>query len=221
MACGTSYYAGLVAKYWFEQIARLPVEIDIASEFRYRTPPMEIGGLSLFISQSGETIDTLAALEYAKSQQQHILSIVNVPESSISRASDVTLLTKAGPEIGVASTKAFTTQLVVLGYLTIHVALKRGHIDEAQAMQYRHDIQGAVQGISEALTKEADIEKLAHKVVKAREGFLGIGNRFFKNVIEGGHNHNRYGFINKRDGSMLHLTSGISFGVDVGNLFEL
>ncbi|MEB3701428.1 Glutamine--fructose-6-phosphate aminotransferase [Candidatus Bealeia paramacronuclearis] len=176
VACGTSYYAGLVAKYWFEQIARLPVEIDIASEFRYRTPPMETGGLSLFISQSGETIDTLAALEYAKSQGQHILSIVNVPESSISRASDVTLLTKAGPEIGVASTKAFTTQLVVLSYLAISIALKRGQITDEKAMQYRHDVQGVAQGIELALLKESEIEKLAHKMVKARDIlYLGRG----------------------------------------------
>lgn len=179
VACGTSYYAGLVAKYWFEQIARLPVEIDIASEFRYRNPPMEKDGLSLFISQSGETIDTLAALEYAKSQQQHILSIVNVPESSISRVSDVTLLTKAGPEIGVASTKAFTTQLVVLGYLAIHIALKRGYLSEDQAMQYRHDLQGVAQGIEVALAREGEIEKLAHKVSKARDVlYLGRGVSF-------------------------------------------
>ena len=113
-ACGTAYYAGLVAKYWFESIARLPVEIDVASEFRYRAAPMPEGGLALFVSQSGETMDTLEALRYCRRSGQHIMSIVNVPESSIARESDTVLATHAGPEIGVASTKAFTTQLTVL-----------------------------------------------------------------------------------------------------------
>ena len=114
VACGTASYAGEVAKYWFEQVARLPVEVDIASEFRYRTPPMPDGGIALFVSQSGETADTLAALQYAKSQGQKIVSVVNVPESTIARASDVVLPTHAGPEVGVASTKAFTCQLLSL-----------------------------------------------------------------------------------------------------------
>ncbi|MDH3703636.1 MAG: glutamine--fructose-6-phosphate transaminase (isomerizing), partial [Alphaproteobacteria bacterium] len=109
-ACGTAYYAGLVGKYWIEQCARLPVEVDVASEFRYRNLPMTPNGLSIFISQSGETMDTLSALRYAASQDQHIVSVVNVPESTIARESDGVLPTLAGPEIGVASTKAFTTQ---------------------------------------------------------------------------------------------------------------
>jgi glucosamine--fructose-6-phosphate aminotransferase (isomerizing) len=124
-ACGTAYLAGLVAKYWFEQVAHQPVEVDIASEFRYREAPMPDGGLSLFISQSGETIDTLAALHYARDAGQHLLSVVNVPESAIERASDAVLHTLAGPEIGVASTKAFTTQLAVLACLVMATARAR------------------------------------------------------------------------------------------------
>src|SRR2546423_6870653 len=113
-AWGTAYYAGMIAKYWFERFARLPVEIDVASEFRYREAPLPEGGLAIFVSQSGETADTLAALRYARSQGQRILSIVNVPDSSIARESDAVIQTLAGPEIGVASTKAFTTQLTGL-----------------------------------------------------------------------------------------------------------
>ena len=113
-ACGTAYYAGLVAKYWFERFARLPVEIDVASEFRYREAPLSANGLAIFVSQSGETADTLATLRYAKAHKQHIISVVNVPSSTIARESDVVLPTLAGPEIGVASTKAFTCQLAVL-----------------------------------------------------------------------------------------------------------
>ena len=125
VACGTASYAGLVAKYWFEQLAKLPVEIDIASEFRYREAPMPKGGVTIVVSQSGETADTLAALHYAKSQGQKILSIVNVAQSSIARASDVVVPTMAGPEIGVASTKAFTTQLTVLLCLALSAAQAR------------------------------------------------------------------------------------------------
>ena len=128
-ACGTAFYAGMVAKYWFEQVARQPVEADIASEFRYREAPMPDKGLSLFISQSGETIDTLEALRYAKRCGQKILSLVNVAESAIARESDAILQTLAGPEIGVASTKAFTTQLTVLACLALATARARGAID--------------------------------------------------------------------------------------------
>ena len=111
-ACGTSYYAGLVARYWIESLAGVPGEIDVASEFRYRTPPLAEGGVALFISQSGETADTLAALRFAKEKGQHIVAVVNVPESTMAREADIMLPTHAGPEIGVASTKTFTTQLV-------------------------------------------------------------------------------------------------------------
>ena len=114
IACGTAYHACIVAKYWLERIARISVEIDIASEFRYRAPAMPRGGAAIFVSQSGETADTLAALRYAKAQAQKIIAVVNQPESSIAREADVVLPTLAGPEIGVASTKAFTTQLAVL-----------------------------------------------------------------------------------------------------------
>ncbi|MGQ0676246.1 MAG: glutamine--fructose-6-phosphate transaminase (isomerizing), partial [Rhodospirillales bacterium] len=130
IACGTASYAALVAKYWFERIARLPVEVDVASEFRYREAPMPSGGVALFVSQSGETADTLAALRYAKAQGQRVLSVVNVPTSTIARESDVVLPTVAGPEIGVASTKAFTTQLTVLAALAIATARARGTIDK-------------------------------------------------------------------------------------------
>jgi len=131
-ACGTAYYAGLVAKYWFEQFARIPVEIDVASEFRYREAPMPEGGVAIFVSQSGETMDTLSALRYAKSQGQYIISVVNVPESSIARESDAVLQTHAGPEIGVASTKAFTTQMTMLACLAIEAARVRGGISAAK-----------------------------------------------------------------------------------------
>ena len=125
-ACGTAYYAGLVAKYWFERFARLPVEIDVASEFRYREAPMSPGGLAVFVSQSGETADTLATLRYAKEHKQHVVAVVNVPTSTIARESDVVMPTLAGPEIGVASTKAFTCQLAVLACLAIAAGRARG-----------------------------------------------------------------------------------------------
>src|SRR6516225_4836339 len=128
IACGTAYHACVVAKYWLERIARLSVEIDIASEFRYRAPAMPKGGAAIFVSQSGETADTLAALRYAKAQDQKIIAIVNQPESSIAREADVVLPTLAGPEIGVASTKAFTTQLAVLASFTVALARARGAI---------------------------------------------------------------------------------------------
>src|SRR5262249_11287207 len=125
-ACGTAYYAGLVAKYWLERFARLPVEIDIASEFRYREAPLHKGDLAVFVSQSGETVDTLASLRYAREHDQHVLSIVNMQGSSIARESDVVLPTLAGPEIGVASTKAFTCQLAALACLAIAAGRARG-----------------------------------------------------------------------------------------------
>src|SRR5262249_43773727 len=124
-----AYLAGFVAKYWFEQIARLPVEIDVASEFRYREAPMPKDGITIVISQSGETADTLAAMRYAKAEGNRIIAVVNAPESTIARESDVVLQTLAGPEIGVASTKAFTTQLTVLATLAIAAARARGAID--------------------------------------------------------------------------------------------
>jgi glucosamine--fructose-6-phosphate aminotransferase (isomerizing) len=128
VACGTSFYAGMVAKYWFETFARVPVDIDVASEFRYRDPVLQPGGLALFISQSGETADTLAALRHCKANEQTIAVVVNVPTSSMAREADLLLPTHAGPEIGVASTKAFTCQLAVLAALAAHLALKKGKL---------------------------------------------------------------------------------------------
>ena len=131
-ACGSAFYAGLVGRYWFESIARIPVDADVASEFRYRAPPMQQGGLGVMVSQSGETADTLAALRYQKSQGQHVLSVVNVRESSMARVSDAVLHTIAGPEIGVASTKVFTAQLAMLACLALACGRARGTLTAAQ-----------------------------------------------------------------------------------------
>ena len=179
IACGTASYAAMVAKYWLEQIARINVEIDVASEFRYREAPMPEGGLALFISQSGETADTLAALRYAKAQGQTILSVVNVPESTIARESDAVLPTLAGPEIGVASTKAFTTQLTVLACLSIAVAKARKAIDgkqEAELCAALAEIPGRA---AEVLRHDDAIAALAHNIVEARDVlYLGRGAAF-------------------------------------------
>jgi glutamine---fructose-6-phosphate transaminase (isomerizing) len=176
IACGTSYYAGMVAKYWFEQIARIPTEIDIASEFRYREAPMREGGMALFISQSGETADTLAALRYAKSQDQHIVSIVNVPESTISRESDLVLQTHAGPEIGVASTKAFTTQLTVLACLAIATARTRGAIDEQAEAVLAASLTEVPSRAAEVLNNDEKLRDLAAEIMDASDVlYLGRG----------------------------------------------
>ncbi len=175
-ACGTAYYAGLVGKYWLERYARIPVEIDVASEFRYREPPLPKGGLALFISQSGETADTLATLRYCKSQGQRIASIVNVRTSSIARESDVVLPTLAGPEIGVASTKAFTCQLSVLACVAIALGRARGTITEAQERELTRALSEIPRHISTLLRSEAAFEKLAHDLSKARDVlYLGRG----------------------------------------------
>ena len=179
VACGTACLAGLVAKSWLEQIARVPVEVDIGSEFRYREPPMPKGGLALFVSQSGETADTLAALRYARSQGQHIVSVVNVPESTIARESDAVLATHAGPEIGVASTKAFTAQLVVLACFALAVAKARGTLPEAQ-------IQSAVKAlvelpacVAEVLRGEEAIAHVCNGLAKARDVlYIGRGSTY-------------------------------------------
>ncbi len=176
IACGTSYYACLVAKYWLEQVARMPTEVDIASEFRYREGVMPEGGVALFISQSGETIDTLAALRYARSQGQKIISVVNVPESAIARESDAVLQTYAGPEIGVASTKAFTTQLTVLACLTLALAHARGTIDDAE----RGRLVGALTEVparaAEVLNHDDHLAAIARDVAEARDVlYLGRG----------------------------------------------
>jgi glucosamine--fructose-6-phosphate aminotransferase (isomerizing) len=175
-ACGTAFYAGLTAKYWFEQIARLPVEADIASEFRYREAPMPEGGVALFISQSGETIDTLSALRYAKSQGQRILSVVNQPESVIARESDAVLPTIAGPEIGVASTKAFSTQLTVLACLTIAAARARGAIDAVREAELSSALTEVPARCAEVLNHDEAIQAIAHELAEARDVlYLGRG----------------------------------------------
>ena len=178
-ACGTAYYAGLTAKYWFEKLARLPVEIDVASEFRYREAPMPENGLALFITQSGETADTLACLRYAKQEGQKILSVVNVPTSTIARESDAVAPTLAGPEIGVASTKAFTCQLTALACLALAAARGRGTLtseDEARHVQSLIALPGL---IAKALELEPEIEKLARELSKARDVlYLGRGTSY-------------------------------------------
>ncbi|MCJ2077314.1 glutamine--fructose-6-phosphate transaminase (isomerizing) [Methylobacterium sp. E-016] len=176
IACGTAYYAGLVAKYWFEQLARLPVEVDVASEFRYREAPLGPGDASLVISQSGETADTLAGLRYAKAQGCPVLAVLNVPTSTIAREADAVLPTLAGPEIGVASTKAFTCQLMVLLCLAIAAGRARGALDEA-AERRLVDALVTVPGLlAEAVTREGEIEALAREVAKARDVlYLGRG----------------------------------------------
>jgi glucosamine--fructose-6-phosphate aminotransferase (isomerizing) len=175
-ACGTAYYAGLVGKYWLERYARIPVEIDVASEFRYREPPLPKGGLSLFVSQSGETADTLATLRYCKSQGQRIASIVNVRTSSIARESDVVLPTLAGPEIGVASTKAFTCQLSALACLTIALGRARGTISREQEKELAHALAEVPRHVSTLLHNEPTYERLAHELSKAKDVlYLGRG----------------------------------------------
>jgi glucosamine--fructose-6-phosphate aminotransferase (isomerizing) len=178
-ACGTAYYAGLVAKYWFEQLAGQPVEVDIASELRYREAPLPAGGLGLFISQSGETIDTLAALGYARQAGQHIASVINVPESAIARASDAVFHTLAGPEIGVASTKAFTTQLAVLACLAIATARARGTIDEAREADLTLALSEVPARAAEVLNHDARIRAIAQELAEARDVlYLGRGSSY-------------------------------------------
>ncbi|MEJ5975499.1 glutamine--fructose-6-phosphate transaminase (isomerizing) [Novosphingobium sp. PS1R-30] len=176
VACGTSYYAGLVAKYWFEQFARLPVDIDVASEFRYRDPVLEPGGLSLFISQSGETADTLAALRHCKAAGQTIAVVVNVPTSSMAREADLLLPTHAGPEIGVASTKAFTCQLAVLAALAAHLAVKRGRMDRAEEADVVNHLIETPAALNAALGHDDEIAAMAHLIAPARDVlYLGRG----------------------------------------------
>jgi glutamine---fructose-6-phosphate transaminase (isomerizing) len=178
-ACGTAYYAGLVAKYWFERFARLPVEIDIASEFRYREAPLRKGDLAIFVSQSGETADTLASLRYAREQEQHVLSVVNVPTSTIARESDVILPTLAGPEIGVASTKAFTCQLAALACLAIAAGRARGVLSRDDEQKLVRALIEVPRHMAEALAIEPTIEHLARELSKSRDVlYLGRGTSF-------------------------------------------
>jgi len=175
-ACGTASYAGLTAKYWFERIARLPTEVDIASEFRYREAPLPKNGLAIVVSQSGETADTLAALRYCKAQGQHTLAIVNVPESTIARESEVVFRTFAGPEIGVASTKAFTCQLTALACLAILAGKLRGTITAEQERELVTALTMAPRHMGEILKDEKHIGEIAREVASARDVlFLGRG----------------------------------------------
>ena len=178
-ACGTASYAGYIAKYWFERLARVPVELDVASEFRYREPPLYKNDLAIFISQSGETADTLAALRYAKSQGLHTLSVVNVPTSTIARESETVLPTLAGPEIGVASTKAFTCQLMVLAALAIAAGKARGALSEADESKLVHGLVEIPRLMAAALATEPQIEKLARDLTKSTDVlYLGSGTSY-------------------------------------------
>jgi len=176
VACGTSFYAGLVAKHWIERYAGLGVDVDVASEFRYRCPPLPKGGIALFISQSGETLDTLAALRYAKSKGQKILSIVNVAESTIARESDVVLQTYAGPEIGVASTKAFTTQLTVLACLAVTIGRENGTLTKDAEAAIVNALTELPKQAAEVLHHDEEIRQLALNIADARDVlYLGRG----------------------------------------------
>jgi len=178
-ACGTAYYAGLVAKYWFERYARLPVEIDVASEFRYREAPLRKGDLTIVVSQSGETADTLASLRYAKAQGQHVLAVVNVQTSTIARESSVIMPTLAGPEIGVASTKAFTCQLAVLACLAIAAGRARQCLSEAEERELVHALIEVPRHMNDVLKLEGDIELLARDISKSRDVlYLGRGTSY-------------------------------------------
>jgi len=178
-ACGTAFYACFVAKYWFERWARLPVDVDIASEFRYREVAMEPGGVALFVSQSGETADTLASLRYCRGQRQHVLSVVNVQESSIARESDAVLPTLGGPEIGVASTKAFTCQLTVLACLAIAAGKARGVIGPSLEADLVKALVEVPRHMATILRDETPYETLAHSLSKARDVlYLGRGSSY-------------------------------------------
>jgi glucosamine--fructose-6-phosphate aminotransferase (isomerizing) len=179
VACGTASYAGFIAKYWFERLGRVPVEVDVASEFRYREAPLREGELAIFISQSGETADTLAALRYAKSQGVHTLAVVNVPTSTIARESETVLPTLAGPEIGVASTKAFTCQLMVLAALAIAAGKARGELSDIDEARLVHGLVEIPRLMAAALSIEFQIEKLARDIAKSRDVlYLGRGTSY-------------------------------------------
>lgn len=179
VACGTSFYAGMVARYWFEQFARVPVDLDVASEFRYRAPVMEEGGLALFISQSGETADTLAALRHARAEGQTIAVVCNVPTSSMAREADLLLPTHAGPEIGVASTKAFTCQLAVLAAFAAVLARAKGRLTTEEEAGIVEHLAEAPAALNAALAYDEAIEAMAGAVAGARDVlYLGRGTDY-------------------------------------------
>ncbi|HHS83218.1 MAG TPA: glutamine--fructose-6-phosphate transaminase (isomerizing), partial [Devosia sp.] len=178
-SCGTAYLAASVARYWFEKYARLPVDVDIASEFRYREPPLEKGGLSMFISQSGETADTLAALRYSAGQGQHVASVVNVPESSIARESDVVFPTLCGPEIAVASTKALTSQLTLLASLAVAAGRARNVLSEEEEQELVGALLHLPSAVSLALQCEQAASRIATSLSRVSDVlYLGRGPMF-------------------------------------------
>ncbi|MDH5797371.1 MAG: glutamine--fructose-6-phosphate transaminase (isomerizing) [Paracoccaceae bacterium] len=179
VACGTAYYACLTAKYWFEKLARIPVEVDVASEFRYREPPVTPGTLAIFVSQSGETADTLAALRYMTGKADKVLSVINVPESSIARESDVALQIMAGAEIGVASTKAFSCQLTVLLLLALKAATDKGQMNEKTLSGHLENLRTLPGLFSQALSRSEEIASVARRVAEAQDVlFLGRGDMY-------------------------------------------
>jgi len=178
-ACGSAFLAGMVGRYWIEQLARIPVDADVASELRYRNPPLAEGGGAILVSQSGETADTMAALKLLRQKGQAVLSVVNVPESSMARESDATVLTVAGPEIGVASTKAFTAQLAVLACIAIGLGRARGELTTQDEERLTHELLELPQKAALVLEQDSQIQALAAEVAKARDVlFLGRGPLF-------------------------------------------
>ncbi|MDP9085874.1 MAG: glutamine--fructose-6-phosphate transaminase (isomerizing) [Pseudomonadota bacterium] len=178
-ACGTAYYAGLTAKYWFERLARVSVDIDVASEFRYREAPLPKNGVMLVVSQSGETADTLASLRYAKQNGQHVVSVVNVATSTLARESDVVATTLAGPEIGVASTKAFSCQLAVLACLALAFGRARGTLSREDERRFVDELMLIPGLMAEALKREREVEQVAHDLARSRDVlYLGRGSSY-------------------------------------------
>jgi glucosamine--fructose-6-phosphate aminotransferase (isomerizing) len=171
--------AGMIGKYWIEKFAKLPVEVDVASEYRYREPPVDKGGLVIVVSQSGETADTLASLKYARDNGARSLAVVNVATSSIARLADVTAPTLAGPEIGVASTKAFTCQLVAMASLALALGRARGVLSEADESRFVGELVATPGLVAEALKLEPAVEKIAQKLAQARDVlYLGRGTAY-------------------------------------------
>jgi glucosamine--fructose-6-phosphate aminotransferase (isomerizing) len=178
-ACGTAFYAGLIARYWFERYAGLTVEIDIASEFRYRDVPLDSGNLAIFVSQSGETADTLASLDFAKVRGQRVLSVVNVPSSTMARASQIVLPTLAGPEVGVASTKAFTCQLATLACLAIAAGRRRGVLSAADEAPLVRALANVPSYMTSALELEPKVRQIARKMAASGNAlFIGRGTNY-------------------------------------------
>ena len=185
IACGTAFYSCMIAKYWFENLARIPCEVDIASEFRYREAPLPKNGISVFVSQSGETLDTLEALRYCKSNGQAILSIVNTVESTIERESDFVLHTLAGPEIGVASTKAFTTQLTTLACLALAVSFRKNVISNEEEKEYTDALRHVPHAVSQILEHDANIRQIAHEVFEVQDILYLARGSLYPLALEG------------------------------------